>query len=268
MSKESDSLERLATGLSQSRSPVIAWSGGKDSMVLLHLVYNVLKKKVPVLFFREPWQPAKYAFQDRIIKEWGIEAYTWHPFNSALQQNEDEFEVQNYYRFDETILSCPTGITPPVEGKPWACSIDILQRPKQDRLYTGWTDVFIGHKGSDSDPIYGGDAGTLVDCRIAPGGAVMHFPIRHWTHDDIWDYTLENAIPWDSDRYEVNSEGKFREIPDKSINVDYVHACTACIDSRQNAVRFVYCPKRKGVIENCSSLLPWADKSKPSYFKQ
>ena len=266
MSKLDRTIEIIASGLSQSNRSAIAWSGGKDSMVLLHIIQKVIGKKLPVIFFREPWQPSKYKFQDSIIQDWSLEAYTWHPQTSAFQQSEDEFEIQNVYQFDTTKVTCPSGITKPVDGKPWVCAIDMAKRPKQDTLYTGWDMVWIGHKSSDSDPIYGGDAGTRIEARIVPGQATMMFPLRDWTHEDIWAYIESEKIPFDSDRYE-RVDGKYQEKTDKLLNVDYVHACTACIDRRATAPKFVHCPKFNAIIENCAEKLPWFDQALPSYMK-
>ena len=234
-------------------------------MVLLHIARSI-GINLPVIFFREPWQPWKYKFQDKIIQDWGLVSYTWHPSASSFQQSEDEFEVQNTYRFGNTNVTCPSGITTPVDGKPWVCAIDMANRPKQDRLIAGWDMAFVGHKGCDSDPIYGGDAGTRVEVRSVPGQATMVFPLRDWTHDDIWEYIESNGVPWDEDRYE-KVDGKFREKQDKLLNVDYVHACTACIDRRSTAPKFVTCPKFNAVVENCSHYLVWHDQSVPSYMK-
>jgi hypothetical protein len=265
MNKLDQAIQSISKSLSLSKSPVVAWSGGKDSMVLLDIIKNKMGVKTPVILFREPWQPRKYQFQDSIIRDWELECYSWHPFHSAFQQTGGEFEVQHYYRFDTTVVTCPSGITEIVEGKPWACAIDMANRPKQHSLVTGWTDVFIGHKACDSDPIYGGDAGTRIDVRIVPGQATMHFPLKNWTHDDIWEYIVQNNLPWDKDRYEVSSDSKFTERKDKTSNADYINACVACVDKRSDAAKFVYCPKYKGYIENCSSSLTWADQTKPSY---
>ena len=265
MTKEERSLEIINQGLALCNNSAVAWSGGKDSMVLLHLMLKT-GRKFPIIFFREPWQPWKYKFQDRIIQEYGLEAYTWHPQSSSFQQTDEEFEVQNVYSFDKTIVTCPSGITKPVDGKPWVCSLDMLKRPKQMNLQSGWDMVWVGHKGCDSDPIYGGDAGTRTEVRIVPGQATMMFPLRDWTHKDIWDYTIANNIPIDLDRYEeVN--GNWGEKVDKLTNVDYVHACTACIDRRPNAKKFVHCPKYNGIVENCSQMLPWFNQTIPSYMK-
>lgn len=234
-------------------------------MVLLHL-FLTIGKKLPIIFFREPWQPKKYKFQESVIAKFNLEVYTWHPYATAFQQNGDEFEVQNMYQINTTTLTCPTGITPIVEGLPHICAIDILNRPKQTGLMADWDMIWIGHKGCDSDPILGGDAGTRINARFGTGWSNLMFPLKDWTNEDIWSYIESNDVPWDRDRYE-KVDGSYREKADRSCNVDYVHACTACIDRRPEAQRFVYCPKFKGFVENASSRFPWYDQTPLSYMK-
>jgi hypothetical protein len=219
------------------------------------------------VFFREPWQPAKYKFHDQIIRDWQLQVVTWHPYQCTMQQNADEFEVQNYYKVNNTVLTCPTGIVEPVDGRPWVCAIDILDRPKQTHIECKPFDaVWIGHKGCDSDPILGGDVGTRIDARVIPGDATMMFPLRDWTHDDVWEYIETRAIPFDLARYE-RVDGKWREKENKLNNIDYVHACTRCLDRRADAPRFVECPKLGMTIENASGMVPWDRQEPLTYMK-
>lgn len=259
-------IKNIETCFGNSANPALAWSGGKDSMALLHLVFKRIGERVPIVFYREQWQPHKYAFQNRIIEEWGLEVYTWHPTVSQFQQTDDEFEVQNKYIFDNTDMTCPTGITPIEEGQPWECILDIQKRPKNPGIIAGWDAMLIGHKQCDSDPIYGGDAGTRIDVRINPGQATGYYPIRSWTHDDVFQYCEENDVPIQATRYE-KVDGKWREKADRSQNCDYVHACAACIDRRETAPKFVHCPKLNCTIENISSRVQWADQTIPTFMK-
>jgi 3'-phosphoadenosine 5'-phosphosulfate sulfotransferase (PAPS reductase)/FAD synthetase len=126
--------------------------------------------------------------------------------------------------------------------------------------------LWIGHKRCDSDPILGGDAGTRVEALVREDGTAVIFPLRDWTHDDVWTYIEEFEVPYDSARYEKH-EGVWRERPDRRHNADYVHACTACIDRRPDAPQFVHCPKLQMTIENCSSRLPWVEPRKLSYME-
>ena len=260
-------IDLIHTCYAQAKSPVLAWSGGKDSMALLDLVFNKCGYRMPLVFFREQWQPHKYAFQNRVIEEMGLEVYTWHPRLSQFQQNGDEFEVQNQYWLGNTDMTCPTGITPMEDGKPWVCGMDIYNRPKQDGLAVDWDFMFVGHKLCDSDPIYGGDAGTRLDVRVNPHQCGAVFPMKDWSHDEVFAYCEENDVPIQLDRYE-KVDGKWGEMEDRSNNCDYVHACTACIDRRDDAEKFVPCPKLGGaIIENVSSRVMWTQHRKATYME-
>lgn len=244
------------------------WSGGKDSMVLLHLLrrHGI---KVPVVFWREPWQPYKYEFHDKIIRDWELFVYSWHPYKSAMQRSGDEFEVQNWYQINGVSLTCPTGITEPVDDLPHVTALDILKRPKQNQIMVPKFDaLWIGHKQCDADPILGGDAGTRIEVRSLPHdiGPSLIFPLRDWTHDDVWQYIEDYDVPFDEKRYE-KVDGKWRERPNKRHNADYVHASIECVDNREGAPKFFRCKKLNMDTENVAHMVPWVEPSKLSYMQ-
>lgn len=259
--------------------PAVLTSFGKDSMVLLHLARAAaarLGAPMPdCICLTEPMEAGKYAWGQRVAEKWDLRVYDWQPSLTAMQQEGDEFEVQNYYTFGRPggTITCPTGIVPmpadcpPDQWRKYLCAFDDLYckvLAPVDGIRGPWTHFLVGHRGDDADPIYGGDAGTRIDWRIVPGVGEFVFPLREWSEADIWDATELYGIPVNRARY----KGRAQDMDDLGANPDYFHACTRCLDRRPEAPHFVECPRRGGArIENVAAKVRWADQTKPSYMR-
>lgn len=252
------------------------WSGGKDSMLALGLLLRLGIRPV-VVFFREPWQPRKYHFAELMIREWELQVVTPHPERVAYQQREDEFELQNFYRINGHLFTCPTGIKPPpgdqAPDAPWACGLTLGLRPLQGELllHPEPTTYFMGSKACDTDTMLAGDGGVQADIIPLAGGATTINPIRAFTHQEVFQACERLEIPIDTNRYERVAEargGGWRERPKQLYNPDYVHACMACIDSRPEAPAVVDCPLFNRPVANASARLPWVDPVAPAYMRQ
>jgi hypothetical protein len=266
------SMALIASALVRSARPAVLTSFGKDSMVLLHLIRQVAPAMPDCIFFREPFHQRKYRFAQQIAETWGLSLYDWRPSNTKMQQRDDDIEVLNSYFFSRNkCLTCPTGIVPPVPGEPWLCALaDLYQKPLAGPMAGPWDMAFIGHKACDTDPVLGGDVGTRIDVRVNPESRMeLAFPLRDWTHADIWSYSLANQVPQNMDRYQIDADGMGHEnLEDVKANPDYFRACTACMDSRASAPAFVPCPRRAGaMIENVSASLRWAPTQVQSYMQ-
>jgi len=66
----------------------LGFSGGTDSLVLLHLALPIIPKDLPIIFVNTGHQfPETYEFIEKIIKEWGLTNY------NEVRANEDRFEA-------------------------------------------------------------------------------------------------------------------------------------------------------------------------------
>ena len=232
-------------------------SFGKDSMVLLHLLRVTMKRRLPVIFYTDPWWPGKYAFAHKMARTYGLEVYDYPPSAVTLWQGKEIMAFTNHYQIGAAPgarLQLPKNILPPEPGKKFLCGLrDVLGRPTGTFAYP-WDAVLIGHKSSDADQI----AGKIpLHCDIkqnAGAGPDGVFPLRAWTDADVWDYTERFQVPQQTDRYDVANRC---ERPDKRPNSDYAHVCIACCDRRETRAA-VPCPKLGGLeVTNVAAQVPY-----------
>ena len=100
---------------------------------------------------------------------------------------------------------------------------------------------------------------------MMPEHMSLFFPLRDWTHEDVWQYIEENDVPYDKARY-MKVDGEWSERPRQRYNADYVHACTACLD-RESGEKLVHCPKLGFEIESNVEKVPWVEPEKFSYMQ-
>lgn len=256
------------------RRSACLWSSGKDSMLLLWLLRDVCHNPT-VIFFREPWQPRRYEFAENIIRTENLFVVTPMPVRSAYQQNGDEYELQNFYEINGIALTCPTGIElkePRALSdprNPWTCGLEMGLRPTAPSctLAPPPLDWFAGSKRHDSDPMLNGGGGVTVRRRALPGGGWLSFPLIDFRDQEVFRACEILGVPIDRERYE-RVQGIWHERPGRMKNVDYVHACVNCLDSRPGTPVTAYCPKVGEEIANEASIVPWTKPAVPAFQRQ
>jgi hypothetical protein len=250
------SRELIVKALNLWSKPCVLWSGGKDSMVLLHLLRSMLGK-IPVVCWREPWFHYKNKFVNRIIDEWELEVWDWHPARVALTKGNNRIDILNYYSFGqhpEAVMMLSRGTErEPAAGEKLVCGKDtVLSRPATPFI-PPWDLSFHGHKSTDIDLIHG-NLPLEVDLMDTPGMMACAFPLRHWTDADVFDYLEENDVPIDLSRYYKTSEG-WQIQPYQRLNPDYLPLCLKCCDPDEG--EYVHCFKLKMTINNISAAVRW-----------
>ena len=114
-----------------------------------------------------------------------------------------------------------------------------------------WDVGLVAHKDCDEDQIFG-----LVPLHsrsvYRDEGPDFIFPLKEWTHDDVWDYTERFNVPYQLDRYDLATRSEF---PDKTPNSDWYEVCIRCVDKRLSGQK-VFCPKLERELENVAGAAP------------
>ena len=217
--------------LKVSVNPVCLCSFGKDSLVMLHLILRI--KKVPVIYWREPFFQSKFEHPQKIAQEWDLEIYDYPPAFTDYLQLDDYFDVYNFYYAGGNYINLFTGTRNyKPEDKKFLCAIkDLLLRPKCSGYDFKWDSIFHGHK--QSDPLYIGGKIELPKVKMF-GKGIMALPIKDWSDEEIWQYIERYFLPYNKERYDNKKEEK---------NNDIFPTCHDCLDYRN--IGEVFCPKQK-----------------------
>jgi 3'-phosphoadenosine 5'-phosphosulfate sulfotransferase (PAPS reductase)/FAD synthetase len=259
------SLDLIQNVLDHYKSPAVLSSFGKDSMVLLHLVRR-LHRRLPVLVMEMPQFRHKWAFGQHIAALWDLDIHTPPLANVALQSSEHGIEAVWQYEIGPgQLMGFQRQTLPPEEGRRWLCGLrDIIQAPKGAPSFFKWDALLSGQRSVDTTRKYGAMPLAVDSLNHSGRAADLHFVLRDWTDEQIWDYTAQEDILINEDRYEPTGKGNlFQEKADKWNSNDWVHACTACIDCRGPEV--VRCPLLDSEMNNISSQMPYID-FQPDYF--
>lgn len=244
MDRVEQALGTIAVALEGSARPAVLWSGGKDSTVVLELARR-LRPNIEVILWRVPWMAGKWAFHERVAREWGLTVWDFPPVWAAVAEGNGRVDIMEAYgigRPGGATMVVARGTEMPeagmVYGRDFVCGREWLERPKGAAEFP-WDALLHGHKSVDVDPLTGA-VPLRLDVLDSPGAARVWYPMREWSDVEVWDFIFDNGLPWDENRYEAGPAG-MRTMADKRGNSDYYHACTECL--RRDGGDFVRCPR-------------------------
>ncbi len=265
--KLAEAYEIIGKAEKNFRNPAIMWSGGKDSMVLLALIRSHFRGRIPcpVIFHREPFFPKKFAFHRSVEEQWGFCAIDYSPLSTSLQKNNGVLEIVRQYQVGPR-KTCRVPVSHYEDGmKPgeFLCGLDDLMKRPAGTFNYPWDLAFVGHKSCDSDAFMGGGIPLHADFKLNVGAANLAFPLRNWTHEDVWHYIEEHDVPYDSRRYDIEAR---TERKNRALNSDWYQCCVRCMD--KDGPKSVDCPKLGMRVDNISDQLPYTPPPKLDYCEE
>jgi sulfate adenylyltransferase subunit 2 len=192
---EAESIHILREAVAESERPVMLYSMGKDSSVMLHLAVKAFYPSTlpfPLLHVDTTWKfRAMYEFREKLIAELGLELIVYqnptclemgiNPFTHGSVVHTDMWKTQGLkqaldnYGFDLAFGGARRD-EEASRAKERVFSIRSAQHrwdPKRQRP----------------------ELWRLFNGRRSPGESIRVFPLSNWTELDIWQYILREEIP-------------------------------------------------------------------------
>ena len=192
---EAESIHIFREAVSESERPVMLYSVGKDSSVMLHLAMKAFfpsRPPFPLLHVDTTWKfQEMYSFRDRFVAERNLDLLVYqnpecvrlgiNPFDHGSQIHTDLWKTEglkqalDQYGFDLAFGGARRD-EEKSRAKERVFSIRSAQHrwdPKQQRP----------------------ELWSLYNARRNPGESVRVFPLSNWTELDVWQYIHLEQIP-------------------------------------------------------------------------
>ena len=192
---EADSIQILREAVAESENPVMLYSVGKDSAVMLHLARKAFFPSVPpfpLLHVDTTWKfKAMYDFRDRVAHESGMELIVHqnpeakrlgiNPFDHGSATHTDLWKTEGLKQaLDQHDFDIAFGGARRDEEKSRAKERVFSIRSAQHRWDPKAQRPELWH---------------LYNARIRPGESIRVFPLSNWTELDVWQYIHRESIP-------------------------------------------------------------------------
>jgi sulfate adenylyltransferase subunit 2 len=192
---ESEAIEIFREGATAGSNPVLMYSIGKDSSVLLHLARKAFypaPPPFPLLHIDTTWKFREmYEHRERMARESGLRLIV-HVNKEGVAKNINPFTHGSSYYTD--VMK--------TEGLKQALNLhgfDIVfggARRDEEKSRAKERIFSFRSAGHRWDPkLQRPELGSLYNTRLRDGESLRVFPLSNWTEMDIWQYIYRENIP-------------------------------------------------------------------------
>ncbi len=192
---EDESIHIIREVAAEFRNPVMLYSIGKDSSVMLHLAMKAFypsKPPFPLLHVDTTWKFREMIrFRDDTAKRLGLQLLT-HSNQDGLRQNINPFDHgSSYYTHVMKTEALKQALTSyGFDAAFGGARRDEEKSRAKERVFSFRTAAH-GWDPKNQRP----ELWHLYNGRIAKGESIRVFPLSNWTELDIWQYILAEEIP-------------------------------------------------------------------------
>ncbi|MCL5267440.1 MAG: sulfate adenylyltransferase subunit CysD [Bacteroidetes bacterium] len=192
---ENESIYIIREAIAESQNPVLLYSIGKDSSVLLHLLLKAFypaKPPVPLLHIDTTWKfKDMIAFRDRRARELGINLLTYTN-SEGLRQGINPFSTSSSHY---TAIMKTEALKQALDLHGFDMIIGGARRDEEksrakERVFSV-RDMDHRWDPRSQRPEFW----DLYNCRLMKGQTIRVFPLSNWTELDVWLYIHEEQIP-------------------------------------------------------------------------
>ena len=254
---EDESIEIFREAAGAFRKPVLLYSIGKDSSVLLHLARKAFYPgpiPFPLLHIDTTWKFREMiSFRDQIVKEYGLNLLV-HTNQSGVDEKVNPFTwgISEYTRIMKTVA-----LRQALDKYGFDVAIGGSRRDEErsrakERIFS------VRESGHRWDPRQQRpELWRTYNPRLGPGQSMRVFPLSDWTELDVWRYIHLHDIPVnplyfakerlvvtrgeqlimvDDDRYPLleNEKPELRQIRFRTLGC---YPLTAAVESSANSVK-------------------------------
>jgi sulfate adenylyltransferase subunit 2 len=192
---ESESIEILREAVVAARNPVMMYSIGKDSGVLLHLArkaFHPAPVPFPLLHVDTTWKFREmYAHRERVVRETGVRLIV-HRNEAALAAGINPFTHGSSYYTD---IMKTEALKQALDAHGFDVIFGGARRDEEksrakERVFSFRS---AGHRWNPKNQRP--ELWALYNVRMSAGETMRVFPLSNWTELDIWQYIRDESIP-------------------------------------------------------------------------
>lgn len=192
---ESESIHIIREAVSSARNPVMLYSIGKDSSVLLHLLLKSFapsKPQVPLLHIDSTWEfQDMYRFRDEIPERTGLRLIV-HQNPQCIELGINPFDHGSAVHTD---LWRTQGLKQALDAGKFdvifgGARRDEEQSRAKERVFSVRNEQHHWDPRNQRPELW-----NLYNTNIMPNQSLRVFPLSNWTELDIWFYILRENIP-------------------------------------------------------------------------
>ncbi len=191
---ESESIYIMREAVATAERPVMLYSVGKDSSVLLHLAHKAFfpaRPPFPLLHVDTTWKFSEmYRFRDEVAKTSGMELIV-HQNPYCLANNINPFDHGSSAHTD---LWKTEGLLQALKGGNFDMAFAGARRDEErsrakERVFS------VRSSSQRWDPkMQRPELWHLYNTMLSPGQSLRVFPLSNWTEFDIWNYIRRESI--------------------------------------------------------------------------